>query len=469
MFREMWVVVCLLVVSFCGLGYAGEIAVISTTDYSSGNLAVLAEGASEAQVDVLPICSDNALFSYAGDLYVLERFGADNIIKVDGNDLSPSGVVYQYSVGNGANPHGIAFVSDQKAYVTRYADTKLWIINPSAASEAAFRIGEIDLSEYADADGFPEMSAMVLVDGKLYVGLQRLDQNTVFWDPLDAKVLVIDTATDVVIKAIDLEKGNPQAMAAFGGKLYVTCGGNLSDPTDGSIEVIDIETNTHAGVLTLESDLGGNVGALVLRSANKGYVIVGGYLQDAKGNWMPSYVVRPFDPSDGTIEAALIGSQSATSMELGGNGVLYVADRSTNWPGIYTYDADDILVSSNPIATGLPPSSIAFVGESGAVAVEESVQQTPLAFALGANYPNPFNAATVIPYTVEHAGDVRLSVYDELGRYVATLVQDVQIAGRYVAQWNGRSEAGAAVASGFYLVRLETARQIATSKVLFLK
>jgi len=467
MFRKSWMVAWLIVICVCGLGYAGEIAVISTTDYSSGNLAVLAEGASEAQVDVLPICSDNVLFSYAGALYVLERFGADNIIKVDGDDLSPSGVVYQYSVGNGANPHAIAFVNAEKAYVTRNDDTKLWVIDPSAGSEAAFKIGEIDLSEYADDDGLPEMSAMVLVGGKLYVGLQRLDRNN-GWAPLDAKVVVIDTATDAVIKVIALEKGNPQAMVAFGGKLYVTCGGSLFDPTDGGIEVIDTATDTHADVLIPESDLGGNVGALVLRSATKGYVIVGGYVQDAAGNWVPSYVVRPFDPSDGTVGAALGGSQSAISMGLGEDGVLYVADRSTEEPGVYTYDAADNLIAG-PIATGLPPSTIAFLGEAGEVAVEEMAQRTPLAFELGANYPNPFNAATVIPYMVEHAGAVRLCVYDGLGQHVATLVQEIQTAGRYAARWNGRSDAGAEVASGFYLVRLETARQIATSKVLFLK
>lgn len=467
MFRKSWMIVCLVAVCFCGLGYAGEIAVISTTDYSSGNLAVLAGGASEAQVDVLPICSDNALCSYAGDLYVLERYGADNIIKVEGDDLSPSGVVYQYSVGNGANPHSIAFVSDLKAYVTRFGDTKLWVINPSAASEAAFKIGEIDLSEYADADGLPEMSAMTLVGGKLYVGLQRFDQDN-GWVPLDGKVLVIDTATDAVTKVIGLEKGNPQAMAAFGGKLYVACGGSLLDPTDGGIEVIDTATDTHAGVLIPEADLGGNVGALVMRSATKGYVIVGGYVQDAAGSWVPSYVVRPFDPSNGTVESALVGSQSAISMGLGGDGVLYVADRSTEAPGVYTYDAADNRIAG-PIATGLPPNTIAFVGEAGAVAVEEDEQETPGAFALGANYPNPFNAATVIPYTLEHAGTVQLCVYDGLGQHVATLVQDVQTAGRYAVCWNGRSDTGAQVASGFYLVRLETAHQSATSKLLYLK
>jgi hypothetical protein len=460
-------IVCLVVVCFCGLGYTAEIAVISTTDYVSGNLAVLAGGASEAQVDLLLIHSDNAVFSYAGALYVVEKFGADNIIKVDGDDLSPSGVAYQYSVGNGANPHSIAFVSAEKAYVTRYGDTKLWVINPSAASEAAFKIGEIDLSEYADADGLPEMSAMALVGGKLYVGLQRLDQDN-GWAVLDAKVLVIDTATDVVTKVIGLEKGNPQAMAAFGGKLYVTCGGNLFDPTDGGIEVIDTATDTHAGVLILEGDLGGNVGALVLRSATKGYVIVGGYVQDAEGNWVPSYVVRPFDLSDGTVGAALVGSQAAICIGLGGDGVLYVGDRSTEEPGVYTYDVADNGIAG-PIATGLPPNTIAFVGEAGAVAVEEMEQGTPSVFALGANYPNPFNAATVIPYTLEHAGAVRLCVYDGLGQHVATLVQDMQTAGRYVAQWNGCSDAGAQVASGFYLVRLETARQTAASKVLYLK
>lgn len=458
MFRKSWMMVWLIVVYFCGLGYAGENAVISTTDYSSGNLAVLAEGASEAQVDVLPIHSDNAVFSYAGALYVVEKFGKDNIIKVDADDLSPSGVVYQYSVGNGANPQAIAFVSAGRAYVTRYGDTKLWIINPNAASEVNFKIGEIDLSEYADDDGLPEMAPLTLIGGKLYVGIQRLDRNS-GWVPLDAKVVVIDTATDAVIKVIALEKGNPQAMAAFGGMLYVSTGGSLFDPTDGAIEQIALSTDEHAGLLVTEADLGGNAGGLAIRSGDKGYVVV--------GSW-PDYVVKPFDPGTGAIGEALPGPSEVSTMAIGPSGSLYVLDRSQETPGVYVYNAKDQL-TAGPISTGLPPNTIAFVGEATEVAVEERTQWTPLSFELGANYPNPFNASTVIPYTVENTGVVRLCVYDGLGQHVATLVQEVQAAGRYAARWNGRSDAGAEVASGFYLVRLETAHRSATSKVLFLK
>jgi DNA-binding beta-propeller fold protein YncE len=120
-----------------------QIAVITTTDYSSGNLASIAEGDSTAAIDLLPIHSDNAVTAYGGYVYVIERKGGDNIIKLDPNNLGESGVIYQKSVGNDSDPHDIAFVSENKAYVSRYDDTALWIIDPSSGDKT----GEIDLSD----------------------------------------------------------------------------------------------------------------------------------------------------------------------------------------------------------------------------------------------------------------------------------------------------------------------------------
>jgi len=78
---------------------------------------------------------------------------------------------------------------------------------------------------------------------------------------------------------------------------------------------------------------------------------------------------------------------------------------------------------------------------------------------LGANYPNPFNPSTRIPYEVAGAVGgrgvkVELYVYTVTGARVATLVNDSRAPGTYVARWNGRDSAGAPVASGIYFARL---------------
>jgi hypothetical protein len=79
-------------------------------------------------------------------------------------------------------------------------------------------------------------------------------------------------------------------------------------------------------------------------------------------------------------------------------------------------------------------------------------------FALGTNYPNPFNPSTVIPYDLREgsgSATVRLEVLDLRGRVVRTLVSESQERGRsYAANWDGRDAAGQRVASGFYMSRL---------------
>ncbi len=59
-------------------------------------------------------------------------------------------------------------------------------------------------------------------------------------------------------------------------------------------------------------------------------------------------------------------------------------------------------------------------------AVEEPADDVPRTFSLSPNYPNPFNPATTIGYTLGQASHVSLKVYDALGREVASLVEEFQ-------------------------------------------
>ena len=80
--------------------------------------------------------------------------------------------------------------------------------------------------------------------------------------------------------------------------------------------------------------------------------------------------------------------------------------------------------------------------------------QPPVGFALGPNYPNPFNPSTVIPYELASGGYVRLEVFNLLGQRVAMLVDGEQGAGAHTAVWTGTDGVGWAVSAGVYLYRL---------------
>ena len=78
----------------------------------------------------------------------------------------------------------------------------------------------------------------------------------------------------------------------------------------------------------------------------------------------------------------------------------------------------------------------------------------PERFELGANYPNPFNPSTIIPYQLPAPMHVRLEVFNVLGQRIATLVDGARPAGSHTASWEATDAGGRAVAAGVYLYRL---------------
>jgi hypothetical protein len=93
----------------------------------------------------------------------------------------------------------------------------------------------------------------------------------------------------------------------------------------------------------------------------------------------------------------------------------------------------------------------------------------PNAFALYPNVPNPFNPTTTVSFGTTQTARVELRIYDVGGRLVKTLVDDVQLAGHHEVAWDGRDDRGSEVASGVYFVRLVSAGQVRTHKIVLIK
>ena len=111
----------------------------------------------------------------------------------------------------------------------------------------------------------------------------------------------------------------------------------------------------------------------------------------------------------------------------------------------------------------------AYVHFGTATGVSQPIELVPSTFALGNNYPNPFNPSTAIQYTLPTAGNVRLRVFDVSGREVAVLVNGVQSAGSHVVNWHGTDDAGRTLASGAYFYTLESLGQQITRRMVLLK
>lgn len=88
----------------------------------------------------------------------------------------------------------------------------------------------------------------------------------------------------------------------------------------------------------------------------------------------------------------------------------------------------------------------------------------PTNYNLEQNYPNPFNPTTVINFSIPKAGDVKLAIYDALGREVEMLLDKKLDAGNYDADWNATN-----YAAGIYFYSITVNDFVSTKKMVLLK
>ena len=103
-------------------------------------------------------------------------------------------------------------------------------------------------------------------------------------------------------------------------------------------------------------------------------------------------------------------------------------------------------------------------GTSQSVDTEEFTAELPQGYSLDQNYPNPFNPTTSIAFSLPQTAQINLTVYDVLGRRVATLVNGQLAAGQHTVQFEASH-----LPSGMYLYRLSTPTGSITQKMMLLK
>ena len=156
---------------------------------------------------------------------------------------------------------------------------------------------------------------------------------------------------------------------------------------------------------------------------------------------------------------------------------------------IYWTDTDGNIRRANlnakgvqKIVTGLPGPANLALGSLSTIPAAARLNSTlvswqtaiPGTTRLLANYPNPFNPETWIPYQLAKPAEVRVSIYATDGKLVRTLTLGHLSAGVYqnrsrAAYWDGKNEVGESVASGVYLCTLEAGDFTATRKMLIRK
>ena len=342
---------------------SGYFAFVTTTDYQTGSASVVsADTLLHATNNVATLHSDALARTYGGLIYVLNRQGADNVQILD--PLAGFHTRRQFTVGNGADPEDIVFQSSSRAFVSRYNEDQLWIVNPNSGQ----RTGLIDFSWLADADNIPEMAHMVKIGSRVFVAVQRLDRNGgVVWPPVGTSyVAVFNALTEQFIDAVPGGDKDAIALAGtnpFGEMVYNAASGKIWVPdtgaygvNDGGLELIDPNALTTSGIVLSEATLGGDITDVVPIDANRGAAII----TDSNFNTMlvgfdlsaPAAIDTIYAPAGFVLQDA----------ELSRDGRIFVSDRTAVAPGIRVFNAlTHAQITTSPIDVGLPPADIEFV------------------------------------------------------------------------------------------------------------
>jgi hypothetical protein len=323
---------------------------IVESDFQSGQLEWMSIRDTTISPSNLSVFSDAGIRSFGGYLYVIEHYGADNILKLDPSKSGQPGVQYQKHLGDNWNPTDIEFVSETKAYISNMNNSKITIFDPSTGIVNS----SIDISAYIfrpDSNASPYANDLQLIGGDLYVLLQRRNG----YNPgASSLILKIDTKTNTVIDTISLQYKNGYSMAYAGGALYISNPGSSYVTGDGAIEKVDLSTKAVNTIIT-ETALGGNPNLIIHKNGSHFYVQ--NYIA-----WKDEKVIE-IDASTGNVVAVLPNVKDA----FGGiyyddfEGKLYVGERDPAEMGVRIFKDNIQIGTTIKSSKGLPPTGLVIV------------------------------------------------------------------------------------------------------------
>ena len=307
----------------------------------------------------------------------------------------------------------------------------------------------------------------------------------------DGKIYWTNWGTPEGIQCANLDGSNAQtlvntddspwdiALDAAGGKVYWTLG-PISVDGQGKIQRANLD--------------GTNVETLVWELDTPRYIALGIPALQTPEDTRTELVARADVNGDGTVNiqdlvvvAANLDKQGENAADVNGDGVVNIQDlvlvagalgqdaaaapswRRDAFVGISTADVQGWLAEAQQMNWTDPRA------RKGVLFLERLLAALlPQETRLLANYPNPFNPETWIPYQLAKPADVNVSIYATDGALVRTLALGHQAIGVYqsrgrAAYWDGRNALGEPVASGVYFYTLTAGEFIATRRMLILK
>lgn len=318
-----------------------QVIVATNTSMSTGALSVV-ETATPWPVSPLaaPASHDSVVRAFNGFLYVLGRTDHTVVVRT----LPKLKLVQSFSIPQVLAPRDLVMVTPTMALISDHDSANLWWLDTTTG---AVTVGQ-DLSAYADPDRLPDVAMMEVVNGSVYVQMQRYDRTNHFAEH-GAKLAVLApgfSPTPPVILAydIDLQGLRPdyrmQANAA-GTKLWISTPGVNDDwggwvPT--GIEEVDLNTWQSLGFVVTEFQFGADLGPFVMVSDDKGFAI-------AHTSIVASTHLRVFDRNVGQLaelHVSIDGRLDSIAFDSVRRQIVYPVPQSASASGgVLFFDADN--------------------------------------------------------------------------------------------------------------------------------
>lgn len=320
-----------------------------------------------------------------------------------------------------------------------------------AANSGDFSITEVDVQTgIASTIPIPDMIAGpygVAVSGSGTVYVTDLGGN---------QVVILDPAGQVIGRLDVAEQPRSLAMSPDGRRLFVT------SFSSGLLTVVDVVANQVDARLDLP--VTGTFAVAVAPDGSRAYVSSHSHHQ-----------VLVIDAVADTLMATISLGNNPRGLAFSPSGDTLFVTSATSGEIHLVRVADNTVLTS--FSTGLGPRGVAVIaGTAGWEPGPDTSVSTgvlPGDFALEAVYPNPFNAAATVVFSLTGApGQMRpvaLSVHNPLGQTVRHLVDAQMDAGLHRVVWDGLDDRGRRLGSGAYFIRLQTPNGQALGKAMLLR
>jgi len=302
------------------------------------------------------VLGDPVLRSYGGKLYIVNRFGSNNVTILDGATLA---LEDQISTGASSNPQDVAVVGN-KLYVPAMGTAGVVVLTRGSAVTTTIDLSALDT--VGMNDGKPDCVSAYAVGTRVFVACGVLDN---FAASENGKIAVIDTATDTVVTSLTMSYTNPYgffvqtpASSTYVGDLLIATVPSFSSFATGCVERVSTGATPAVSCGVTNAELAGFANKLAVGERDL-YIAVGTY-DSSFAN--PTGLLKRFDLTAGTLATAPLSKTSELIVDVAAcpGGQVVATDQTLNAGGLRVWSSSGER-TADAMSIGMPPTTNALV------------------------------------------------------------------------------------------------------------